>query len=125
MATVVIEELPPSPPQVFADPQLIQACKANSYCFAHGKKLKDDVKLERVVAVHWWIIGAYGGNIFAQYQLAGCYEHGIGTEQDWVKATQWYHKAAQQGHEFAKIGFEDSYDIVIADPILKARYFCI
>ena len=38
------------------------------------------------------------GNPNAQWQLGRCYEEGTGTQQDYVKAIQWYKKATKQRH---------------------------
>jgi TPR repeat protein len=38
------------------------------------------------------------GHAEAQYQLADCYDEGIGVDEDKVKAAEWWIKAAEQGH---------------------------
>ena len=40
---------------------------------------------------------AEGGDVEAQYNLAVNYEQSQGTPQDYIKAIEWYTKAAEQG----------------------------
>lgn len=45
---------------------------------------------------------AQRGHVASQYALAYMYESGQGTEKDLAQASEWYHKAAQQGFAPAK-----------------------
>lgn len=42
------------------------------------------------------------GNVEAQFVLAGIYFKGNGIPQDYIKAFEWYQKAADQGHAQAQ-----------------------
>ena len=42
------------------------------------------------------------GDKEAQYNLGYCYEYGEGVGKDLREAVNWYTKAANQGHEYAK-----------------------
>ncbi len=50
------------------------------------------------------------GNAVAQCQLGDCYRLGQGVRQDWVRAVEWYRKAAEQGNADAqyKVGLSYS-----------------
>jgi TPR repeat protein len=39
----------------------------------------------------------------AQYQLGVCLENGIGVAKNEIEAMEWYEKAAEQGHDEAKM----------------------
>lgn len=41
------------------------------------------------------------GDPAAAYSLAKCYEHGLGTEQDFVKAREWYERSDAQNYGHA------------------------
>ena len=42
------------------------------------------------------------GSVEAIARLADCYEHGIGVEENWSQANNFYRLAASRGHEYAK-----------------------
>lgn len=47
---------------------------------------------------------AEAGDQFAQYELAMAYDYGsCGVGQDFGKASEWYGRAAKQGHQSAEI----------------------
>lgn len=46
---------------------------------------------------------ARNGDIEAQYKLGSCYENGEGVDKDFIKAADWYRKAAKQNHKQARI----------------------
>lgn len=46
---------------------------------------------------------AQKGDPVDQFNLALCYEQGDGVTQDWVKAAEWYRKAALQGDPYAQL----------------------
>lgn len=45
---------------------------------------------------------AEGGDAESQNNLGNAYQDGLGIEKDYVKAVEWYQKAAKQGYEKAK-----------------------
>ena len=49
-------------------------------------------------AVGWLLKSAEQGYDSAQFNLAWCYEHGLGTPVDLPKAAGWYQKASKQGN---------------------------
>lgn len=55
------------------------------------------------------IIGAELGNADAQNQLGDAYFDGIGIEQDYAKALEWYLRAAKQGHGIAQYNVAYAY----------------
>lgn len=46
---------------------------------------------------------AQNGDIEAQYKLGSSYENGEGVDKDFIKAADWYRKAAKQNHKQARI----------------------
>ena len=49
------------------------------------------------------------GDAWAQYNLAACYFHGQGVNQDYTQAVYWYGKAAEQGNDMAQFALGESY----------------
>jgi len=49
------------------------------------------------LAVKYFTIAAEKNHVIAQYNLAMCYYHGYGVENDYMQAAKWF-KAAEQGH---------------------------
>jgi anti-anti-sigma factor len=52
---------------------------------------------------------AESGNADAEYKLGRCYENGLGVEQDFELAAQWYARAAAQNHMEAQYALAHSY----------------
>ncbi len=64
---------------------------------------RTDGKQNFVLAYKCYVIAASNGFADGQFNLARCYEHGIGVEKDLQKAKQYYEKAAENGsNEAAK-----------------------
>ena len=74
---------------------LAQFYLANVYLYYTPKK-------NAKKAVYWLKKAATKGNVDAQYNLAICYENGVGTKKDYTQAAKWYNKAVAQGHTDAK-----------------------
>ena len=58
-------------------------------------------------AVFWLRRSAAAGSVSAMVDLAKIYEEGKLVPKSDLKAMQWYHKAADEGNEFAKARFEE------------------
>lgn len=52
---------------------------------------------------------AIGGDVDAQFELAGLYAEGNGVEQNLTEAVKWYSSAAEQGHDSAQYKLGLSY----------------
>src|SRR5262249_38555217 len=76
---------------------------------------------KRVVAV--FQTGANHGHVVSMYNLGLSYELGLGVAQDYVKAREWYEKAADKGLSSAMVGvgglYENGYGV--AQDFTKAR----
>ena len=76
------------------------------------KKRKADAK-----AVEWYTKAAERGDRKAQYNLAVCYDYGVGVVQDNAKAVEWYTKAAEQGDADAQRCLGECYDPETQDEV--------
>ena len=59
---------------------------------------------------------AQSNNSEAQYQIGNCYHYGKGIDFDFVRAFDWYEKAAKQGHPRAQCNLACLYNIGDKDP---------
>lgn len=50
------------------------------------------------------------GNAKAQYMCGDIYYHGVGVEKNLEEALMWYEKAAEQGHDGARIALRSCFD---------------
>ncbi|CAB4409950.1 unnamed protein product [Rhizophagus irregularis] len=57
-----------------------------------------------------------------QYYLARCYEFGIGTTIDRLKALEWYQKSADNGNSLALLALADIRSTIQAQPLLYYLY---
>ena len=64
-----------------------------NYFYGQNGKKQDYNK-----AARWYRKAADRGHMFAQYNLAFCYDRGYGVPALPVEAAKWYKKAAEQGH---------------------------
>lgn len=64
-------------------------------------------------AVFWFQKAAEHGFVGAQYNLAQCYDQGIGVVKDYHKAVFWYEKAAEHGFVWAQYNLANCYDLGI------------
>jgi len=77
-------------------------------------------------AVIWFSKAAEHGNIDAQNQLADCYEHGYGVDQNPELAIYWYTQAAEQGDAAAQFylgTFYDEGELVEQNPELAVYWY--
>lgn len=58
-------------------------------------------------AVFWLRRSAKNGSVGAMVELARAYEEGVVIPKSDLKAMQWYHRAADEGNEYAKSRFEE------------------
>jgi|GEM_PF-2783162 hypothetical protein len=58
-------------------------------------------------AFHWFQKSAAQGYSEGEFDLGRCYQEGKGVKQDLKKAELWFHKAAVQGNEAAKVALKD------------------
>lgn len=58
-------------------------------------------------ALSYYTMAACSGHVDAQFKLAQIYHKGGFIQKDFNKASSWYKKAAEQGHEEAKDGLEE------------------
>ena len=58
-------------------------------------------------AIFWLRRSASNGSVSAMIELARLYENGIIIPKSDLKAMQWYHRAADEGNEYAKSRFEE------------------
>ena len=65
----------------------------DNYYYGHNGKQQDYNK-----AARWYRKAAERGHMYAQYNLAFCYDRGLGVPALPVEAAKWYKKAAEQGH---------------------------
>lgn len=56
------------------------------------------------------------GNARAMLSLGNCYEHGIGTQRDFIKALEWYEKAADEGLPEGWYNLGVSYEVGMGNP---------
>ncbi|MCP4178826.1 MAG: sel1 repeat family protein [bacterium] len=70
------------------------ACLKLGNIYYYGK---EGVPQDTYTAFKWYNDAAYEGNAAAKFNLAICYDQGIGTDKDKIKALQWYKKAADAG----------------------------
>lgn len=61
-------------------------------------------------AVKWFRLAADQGEVYAQYNLALCYEQGKGVPVNYDAAVKWYRKAAQQEHADAQYNLGACYE---------------
>ncbi len=59
---------------------------------------RNGVELDNQQAAKWMVKAAEKGLVEAQVVVAAMYDRGMGVPSDPKKATQWYEKAAKQGH---------------------------
>ena len=58
-------------------------------------------------AIFWLRRSAKNGSVGAMVELARAYEEGVVIPKSDLKAMQWYHRAADEGNEYAKSRFEE------------------
>ena len=68
----------------------------------NGNPRMNAVTKDLYEAAYWFQKAAAQNNQYAQYNLALCYENGIGVDKDPAEAVKWYQKAANQGNAKAK-----------------------
>lgn len=71
-----------------------------------GECYMSDNSISKEKAIDMFDTAAKKGNPKAQYNLGYCYENGIGTISDRLKARYWYEKASERGHLAAKKALE-------------------
>ncbi|KAF9545336.1 hypothetical protein EC957_011090 [Mortierella hygrophila] len=52
--------------------------------------------------MEWFLKAAKQGHAASQYRIGLLYKYGEGVPQDYIKALEWYTKAADRRHECAK-----------------------
>ena len=67
------------------------------YCYAEGIGTPIDKKGPLIYILKLQNMN----NNFAQYNVAVCFNDGIGTKKDVIKAKEWYKKSADNGHSKA------------------------
>lgn len=79
-------------------------------------------------AANWFRRAAEHGNIDAQNQLADCYLHGYGVDQNPEMAIYWYQQAAEQGDAYAQFCLGTLYDegeCVAQNPEMAVRWYTL
>lgn len=74
----------------------------------------------------WFLVAAYGGNPFAEFNLGVLYDKGWGAKRDEKQAARWYGKAARQGLANAQFNLASLYEHglgVAHDPKKAARWY--
>ena len=62
----------------------------------------DGVKVDKSIAMMWYLKAAEHGIVSAQYRLGLAYDKGEGVGKDKAEAVRWYRLAAEQGNADAQ-----------------------
>ena len=76
----------------------------NRFFYGHDKTVKDYDE-----AIRWYTKAANQSYMWAQRQLAECYDNGEGVFRNPKKAVEWYFKAAEQGDSYSQYKLGDFY----------------
>ena len=82
---------------------------ANPYMAKEYSNPSANVEKDYGEAIKWYLKAAEQNSEYAQFELAVCFEKGLGTEKKLDKAFQWYLKAAEQNHEDAQFSLANCY----------------
>jgi TPR repeat protein len=82
-------------------------------CPAYADNAKGEEAYENgnyQVAFEEFTKAAENGDVNAQYNMGVMYEHGHGVEQSYLKAGEWYQRAADNGHPEAPTALQLLYE---------------
>lgn len=106
----------------------VEVKKDPGAAFRLGEEYLDAKVVERDIpaAVEYQTIGAKGGDMRAQLDLASFYDQGIGVQKDVRLAAIWFEAAAKQGHPSAQYNIGTMYEDgagVARDPVRAYMYY--
>ena len=79
-------------------PECGRTGNTRKFCGGCGHPAPSKEQDTEVSTAEDYLPAAIQGDKEAQYKLGYCYEHGIGVEQDYIKAYRWYKTANRNGY---------------------------